>query len=221
LPPPLTLIPGGINVSAATVHHFSSPPAVIPAENTPEPPDDAVRQIASLTAPFETSGLTAVQSQIVVALAAGTTVVRAAAAAGIHRTTIHNWLRTSKEFREAVEQARKHYGALIADQLNELSIAALDTLRQLLNNPETPPAVRLRAALAVLGRPVSPGRGWQLPESVKPILIRTSGAPNGSHPPAAASDTARNAPCPCGSGLKYKRCCGSPESALIASLRGQ
>jgi AcrR family transcriptional regulator len=110
----------------------------------------------------------------VATLAAGTTVIRAAAAAGIHRTTIHNWLRSSKEFREAVEQARGHYDALVADQLNELSIVALDTLRQLLTSPEVPPAVRLRAALAVLGRPAAFSSGWQLPESVKLIAVGRS-----------------------------------------------
>ncbi len=28
------------------------------------------------------------------------------------------------------------------------------------------------------------------------------------HPPASAPSGGRNAPCPCGSGLKFKRCCG-------------
>ena len=151
------------------------------------------------------------------ALATGITVIRAAAAAGIHRTTIHNWLRSSKEFREAVEQARSHYNALIADQLNELSIVALDTLRQLLTNPETPPAVRLRAALAALGRPASFDSGWQLPASVGHIGIARP-APQLAPQSAATPSAPRNAPCPCGSGLKYKHCCGSPESAVAAAL---
>ncbi len=29
--------------------------------------------------------------------------------------------------------------------------------------------------------------------------------------PAKSSRTGRNVPCPCGSGIKYKKCCGAPE----------
>ncbi len=130
-----------------------------------------VHRISSITAPFETAGLTPVQLRIAAALASGSTVVRAALDAAVHRTTIHKWLQTSKEFLEAVKQARDHYDALIADQLNELSVVALETLRQLLTNPDTPPAVRLRAALAVLNRPGSSDRDWQLPKSCGLIAV--------------------------------------------------
>ena len=30
----------------------------------------------------------------------------------------------------------------------------------------------------------------------------------------------RNAPCPCGSGAKYKRCCASKEGSFFTVLRG-
>jgi uncharacterized protein YecA (UPF0149 family) len=30
------------------------------------------------------------------------------------------------------------------------------------------------------------------------------------HRPARSTKVGRNEPCPCGSGKKYKRCCGSP-----------
>ena len=42
-------------------------------------------------------------------------------------------------------------------------VAALDTLRQLLTSPDTPPAQRLQAALAVLERPGHRDPGWQVP----------------------------------------------------------
>ena len=90
-----------------------------------------VHHISSFSPPFETAGLTPVQVQVVAALAEGRSVVRAAAASGIHRSTIHNWIRTSQQFCDAVNQARSHFHAIVADQLNELSGAALDTLRQL------------------------------------------------------------------------------------------
>jgi transposase-like protein len=148
-----------------------------------------------------------VQAQVVASLAQGHTVTRAATAAGIHRSTIHNWLRASTEFRTALEEARRRFTASIADQLNELSAAALQTLRTLLESPDTPPAVRLKAALAVLERPDGArDPGWQLPECVR--LPRLPAAPD------HASEPARNAPCPCGSGLKFKRCCGRAASPL-------
>lgn len=163
----------------------------------------AVHQISSFSAPFETGNLTPVQVQVVAALAAGRAVVRAAADAGIHRTTIQNWVRTSEEFRDAVEKARSHFHACVAEQLNELASSALDTLRQLLSSPDTPPAIRLRAALGVLERPGAIGQGWQVPEPCG----RTT-AP--VRQPAVELSAPRNAPCPCGSGLKFKHCCGDP-----------
>ncbi len=203
-------------MSAAAIHHLSSPATPI-APETPQPLADAVRQISTITAPFETAGLTPVQVRIAAALAAGTTIVRAALDAGVHRTTIHKWLQTSKEFCDAVKQARDHYDGLIADQLNELSVLALDTIRQLLTNPDTPPAVRLRAALAVLGRPNPSGDpDWHRPKSCGIIAVAPPRPPLG-HEEFMKEMTARNAPCPCGSGLKYKRCCGSPGHAVAAA----
>ena len=166
----------------------------------------AVHHISSFSPGIEFGNLTPVQVQVVGALAEGRSVIRAAAAAGIHRTTIHNWMRTSEEFRSAVDQARDHFAACVADQLKELSAAALDTLRQMLASGETPPTVRLRAALAVLERPGGlPETGWQLPEPVRLPRIPTPPIPL----PVVAKLAPRNAACHCGSGLKFKRCCGS------------
>jgi hypothetical protein len=36
---------------------------------------------------------------------------------------------------------------------------------------------------------------------------------DGSRRPARATKVGRNAPCPCGSGRKYKKCCGSGQAA--------
>jgi len=195
-------------VSAAPIRHFPTPA-------TPDAPENlqasaaGTRHNATVFEPFDSTGLTPVQARIAAALASGTTIVRAALDAGIHRATIHKWLQTSKEFCDAVKSARDHYDSLIADQLNELSAIALDTLRQLLTNPDTPANVRLRAALAVLGRPTSPAPGWHVPKTCGIIAVRHQVPEE-----PAEHTTARNAPCPCGSGLKHKRCCGSPESLI-------
>ena len=171
----------------------------------------AVHHISPVSPPFEVGNLTPIQVQVVTALAEGRSVVRAAAAAGIHRSTIHNWVRTSKEFRDAVNQARSHFFECVNDQLNELSAVALDTLRQLLTSPDTPPSLRLHAALAVLERPGHREPGWQVPQPVGRVMTPEPAVPESAPPaPVVSASAPRNAPCPCGSGLKYKYCCGSP-----------
>jgi hypothetical protein len=127
-----------------------------------------VQQNSSLSTPFQISveKLTQQQAQVAVALAQGRSITKAAAAAGVHRTTVHHWNRTSADFRDAVKLARQEFLAVLDDQLRDLSSAALDTLTTLLTSPETSSPVRLKAALAVLERPHFPDPGWQLPEPV-------------------------------------------------------
>jgi hypothetical protein len=111
--------------------------------------------------------------------------------------------------------------------MRDLAALALETLRNLLEDPKTPPAVRLKTALAVLQRPHFPQRGWHLPERIEDPrerqvvdnlvemkadydAMRMADAMEASEKrkqPAEAPATPRNAPCPCGSGVKYKRCC--------------
>jgi AcrR family transcriptional regulator len=198
----------------------------------------------------------------------------AARAAGVHRTTIHHWQRTSKEFSAAVDQARREFTESLADDMLDLAWAAIRALEDLISNPKTPPAVRLKAALAVLQRPQFPKRGWNLPvrletplqqetldgiaeleadyhivrmteairkqdERTEPRRSRSGSEPTQYEPsptpadccptaaPASASGSAqqpqaqraRNSLCPCGSGQKYKRCCGKNAPPLTASPR--
>lgn len=110
------------------------------------------------------SALTPIQAQVVLALAQGTTITASAAASNLHRTTIYKWLNTQKEFEEAVRQARADYILTLRDELRDLSGTALATLRFLLTDAQTPPAVRMRVALAILERPQFPHPSWSLPE---------------------------------------------------------
>jgi AcrR family transcriptional regulator len=114
--------------------------------------------------PSTPSALTPIQVQVVVALARGATITAAAAAANLHRATIYNWLNTQKEFEEAVRQSRTEYILTLRDELKDLSGTALATLRTLLTDAQTPPAVRMRVALAILERPQFPHPSWNLPE---------------------------------------------------------
>jgi hypothetical protein len=192
------------------------------------------------------TNLSPVQAQVIAALAQGRTATDAARDAGIHRTTIHHWSRTEPLFKSSLQEAQREYVTILQDGMRDLAARAVETLRNLLDDPNTPPAVRLRTALAVLQRPHFPQPGWHLPERIespreqqvvdglkeikadydamrmteameaKRPADHTSPPPTPpTHNPSVSEGTsssapiARNAPCPCGSGNKYKRCCGS------------
>ena len=121
----------------------------------------AVEHNSTQTTPDTNESLSPIQANVVAALAQGRTVSAAARQAGVHRGTIHNWLKAQPEFKTAVHAARREYTALVDDQLRELASTALDTLRALLENPDTGSIVRLKAALAILERP---NFGWRLPD---------------------------------------------------------
>jgi uncharacterized protein YchJ len=132
----------------------------------------AIHQDSTLSSPRFSpfDGLSPAQAQVVAALAQGGAVT--AAAAGLHCTTIHYWMRNEPKFAAPVTQARQDYAYAVAEQLHQLSAQALVHLRALPDPPDEPA-------------------------------------------------TARNAPCPCGSGLKYKRCCGRnapPRLSVVSSL---
>jgi len=97
---------------------------------------------------------------------------------------------------------------LPADDLLALRSKSLRAIERLLDDPQTSPTVRLRAALAILSetralakaaRPPAPARPEPAPVTAT-VPPPTAGNMKGSQ---------RNLPCPCGSGIKYKRCCGA------------
>jgi hypothetical protein len=184
--------------------------------------------------------LSPVQAQVIAALAQGRTATDAARDAGIHRTTIHHWSRTEPLFKSSLQEAQREYVETLQDGMRDLAARAVETLRNLLDDPNTPPAVRLRTALAILQRPHFPQPGWHLPERIespreqqvvdglKEIkadydAMRMTEAMQANakqqqkeEQPSPSESIARNAPCPCGSGNKYKRCCGSASAGKFA-----
>jgi hypothetical protein len=155
---------------------------------------EAIHQNSSHFEPIPGANLTPAQFQVISALASGQTVTASAEQAGVHRTTVHHWLRTQPDFKAAVDAALADCAAELNDGMRDLVVRALHTLHELLQDRATPQAVRLKTALAVLQRPPA---GWQ----VSPAI-------DDPQPEAApAAPVARTAPCPCGSGRKYKRCC--------------
>jgi DNA-binding transcriptional MerR regulator len=163
---------------------------------------------------ISTTNLSPVQAQVIATLAQGRTVTEAARDAGIHRTTIHHWFRNEPLFKTAFQEAQREYNETLHDGMRALAARAVDAIHKLLDDPNTPPAVRLRTSLTILDRPHLQELGLQLPELIESPQSRevndqlTEIAQEKQEPPASAI-VARSAPCPCGSGNKYKRCCGS------------
>src|ERR1035438_2255897 len=155
--------------------------------------------MSALPDSLQNSTLSSVQIDAVSLLAAGISIVSTAKNAGVHRATVHNWLKLP-EFSAALQEARRDYVAFMNNQLREIAELAIDTIRQTLTDPEISPAVKLRAAIAVLDRPLFPKPIAPLPEEAEDLPAVQ---------PAPSVEIARNAPCPCGSGNKYKRCCGT------------
>ena len=191
----------------------------------------AVHHNSSESDTISDTTLTPAQAQVIAALAQGRTITDAARDAGLHRSTIHTWFRDQPEFKTALEGAQREYVAILHDGMRDLAARAVETLRNLLDDPKTPPAVRLRTALAVLQRPRFPKQGWQLPERIETPreqevvdqlveieadyramrmgeALQKNAQQKQAEPPPASAPIARSAPCPCGSGNKYKRCCG-------------
>src|SRR5262249_13585005 len=98
----------------------------------------------------EAPALTPAQCRAVAALAGGSTVTAAAAAAGVSRPTVYAWLDQSGAFVAALNRARAEQLEAIRGELRGLATAAVRTLRTLVESAEAPAAVRLKAALAVL-----------------------------------------------------------------------
>jgi hypothetical protein len=185
------------------------------------------------------------QIEVIYALAAGQSLTSAAEAAGIHRSTIYDW-RAQPAFRSALQSARDARADSIREDTLEMAAHATNALRTLLTDPETPPAVRLKAALSVLHSATTPSadsssarldpkrcqNNEELNHFFDAVFLAAQREMAASHErfvqehapapaPAQPADTdyhgavGRNAPCPCGSGMKFKRCCGVTAPALI------
>ena len=195
-------------------------------------------------------GLTSQQIEVIDALSAGATTLAAATQAGVHRNTIANWRRNNIAFQHSLAHA--HYDRALAarESAEDLLQQAIQTVRDILQNPNVPASVRLRAALAILQTATTPPEPkkqvtleiekLKVLNVTEPVIVR---APAPAQVPAPASAPApqpipenlhnsaqplrsermsseeigRNQLCPCGSNLKYKRCClNKPAPAQMA-----
>src|SRR5260221_7433647 len=135
---------------------------------------EAIHHNSSHSEAISDAGLSPVQAQVIEALAQGQTVTTAAEKAGVHRTTIHHWVRNQPQFKAAVRTAQAEYASEVNDSIHELAAHALLTLHDLLRDPATPHAIRLKTALAILQRPHAPNPGWILPGPDEPDPTKTN-----------------------------------------------
>ncbi len=165
------------------------------------------------------------QQKFVALIATGSSTAEAAAAAGVHRNTVLNWLR-SPSFNAAYRQAANRRSAHFHQQAEALAIESFAAIRAIITDPHMPPAVRLKAALAMIDRadtalatptPDSLPEPQaepepQHPESESPFEESLENLHNSAQPqPIHSVKIGRNELCPCGSGVKFKRCClGKP-----------
>ena len=95
-------------------------------------------------------GLTSQQLTIICALSNGATAADAAEQAGVHRNTIANWRRNALPFQYALAHAQYDRALLFREKAEALADLAIDNIRQILTDPQSPAAIRLRASLAIL-----------------------------------------------------------------------
>ena len=162
--------------------------------------------------------LTPIQIQVLQCLVASQSVTAAANEAGLHRTTVHLWTRTHPDFARALLALRQNRADRLVDELGDLADLAINTFRQILSDEKAPAAARLKAAMEVVKlvesqRPTTLSTALSDPAFEKldtdlriAELIAVPAKPTFN----TANTVGRNAPCPCGSPLKYKRCCGNP-----------
>jgi transposase-like protein len=87
---------------------------------------------------------------VIEALASGASVTDAAKGAGVDRTTIYHWRKTSSDFETQLALARRECADTMRARLRELAEDALKIVRETMTSTEISPAVRLKAALSVL-----------------------------------------------------------------------
>ncbi|MDQ6676750.1 MAG: hypothetical protein M3Z09_05590 [Acidobacteriota bacterium] len=102
------------------------------------------------------TSLSPAQEQVISLLSHGKSISAAAESAGIHRNTIGIWRRTDSTFERALATAQHDRRLLWRDLAEEHIELAISTIHDLLANPQTPPSIRLKAALALLSRADTP-----------------------------------------------------------------
>ena len=90
------------------------------------------------------------QAEVITALIRGATITDATRRANVDRSTFYLWLKSDAAFEAELNRAKREQRDALRAQFRELAEVAMSTVRAMLTGPDVPPAVRLRAAIAVL-----------------------------------------------------------------------
>jgi transposase-like protein len=96
------------------------------------------------------SAVTPIQEEVIAHLSTGLSFSAAAEAAGVHRNTIANWRREIPSFATAFEKAVRDQARAFQEEALDAVPQAMQAILAILNDPATPPALRLRAAGMIL-----------------------------------------------------------------------
>jgi hypothetical protein len=94
--------------------------------------------------------LSPMQEQVITHLATGLSFTAAAEAARVHRNTIANWRREIPSFSTAFKKAARDQARAFHEEALDAVPLATQAILAVLNDPSTPPALRLRAAGMIL-----------------------------------------------------------------------
>jgi hypothetical protein len=98
----------------------------------------------------DSTGLEPSQLRAIESLADSADVSRAAGSAGVEAERVREWLSRDPEFIAGLNRAKSERGDRLRAGVRGLADDAFATLRGLISGPHVPPAVRLKAAMAVL-----------------------------------------------------------------------
>jgi hypothetical protein len=189
------------------------------------------------------------QIEVIYALAGGQSLTAAAEAAGIHRSTIYEWraqpafrsaLQSARDARaDSIREDTLDMAALATSALRTLltdpgtpPAVRLKAALSVLHSATTPNGDSHSARLD----PKRCQNNEELNHFFDAVFLAAQREMAASHErfiqenapapaPAQPADTdyygavGRNAPCPCGSGMKFKRCCGVSAPALLQEAR--
>lgn len=113
-----------------------------------------------------------------------------------HWVNVYDWLRLDDVQKETANPYLANYINLIADLRKKMTALPVE------NGQPAVPA-------SFVPQSNAPPEPFDYPPDAAAIFAEMTGAKNKPPPPPAK--IGRNDPCPCGSGLKYKRCCGLGE----------
>ncbi|MBL8178352.1 MAG: SEC-C domain-containing protein [Bryobacterales bacterium] len=176
------------------------------------------------------------QVRVIEGILAGLTVTAAAEAAGVHRTTVHHWCRVIPEFRNTLDAVKQARIDSIQDAMQALVAPSIAILTSIVHDESQPLSLRMRTAMAILKFASTPAKvpvakdamghvdyaaATACSDTPQDEIHRHSSPSSNGEPvesPAASTppQTPRNASCPCGSGDKYKRCCGKNAPPVLS-----